>query len=183
MVVMLLLFRVLSGGEPRSLSTGPAGSCAGSGGNLASLPQGSHSPPERAQLGLDPGAMPESHPQGATLSWDSDEETAEPQTLRLVGQGSGSQEGRLGAGSAGLEESVGLTQTERGRGGIPASCVRDSGEAQPLTLGLHRKQFKPRSHGHRQDPMSPSPSVLGQQVLYLEPTSQAPSPFVQLLGP
>lgn len=32
MVVMLLLFRVLSGGEPRSLSIGPAGSCAGSGG-------------------------------------------------------------------------------------------------------------------------------------------------------
>lgn len=76
---------------------------------------------------------------------------------------------------AGLEESVGLMQTERGRGGTPASYVRNSGETQPLTLGLHHKQFKPRSRCHRQDPMNTSPSVLGQQVLDPEPTSQVPS--------
>lgn len=66
---------------------------------------------------------------------------------------------------AGLEESMGLTQTEGGRGGIQASCVRNSGETQPLTLGLHHKQFKPGSCCHRQDPTSTSPSILGQQVL------------------
>lgn len=66
---------------------------------------------------------------------------------------------------AGLEESVGLTQTEGGRGATPALWVRHSGETQPLTLRLHHKQFKPGSRCHRQDPTSTSPSVRGQQVL------------------
>lgn len=66
---------------------------------------------------------------------------------------------------AGLEESVGLTQTEGGRGATPALWVRNSGETQPLMLRLHHKQFKPGSRCHRQDPRSTSPSVRGQQVL------------------
>lgn len=80
MVVMLLLFRVLSGGggnqghlyQPSRKLCGNGGTWLLSHIALMVHPQGG------PVLGWTPGVMPESHPQRKTLSWDSDKEAAAP---------------------------------------------------------------------------------------------------------
>lgn len=80
----------------------------------------------------------------------------------------------MGAGSGWLGRSVGLTQTEGGRGATPALWVRNSGETQPLMLRLHHKQFKPGSRCHRQDPRSTALLSLGSKF-WLGPPPRYPA--------
>lgn len=61
-------------GHLASVQQEAAQEAGGPGFSLTGHPQSTQEGP----AGLDPGAMPESHPQGETLSWDNDEETAVP---------------------------------------------------------------------------------------------------------